>query len=160
MRTVTGLALLVGLLLFTGVAQAAPKAEIFGGYQYTHLDGGPSMNGWNASLTGNITSHFGITGDFSGSYKSGVKFHTYTFGPVISADLKVVKPFVHVLFGGGTFSGGGSTTGLVAMAGGGLDVGRGKLAFRLAQFDWMMTRFSGVTDRKNVRVSSGFVLRF
>lgn len=47
-----------------GVAQAAPRAEIFGGYQYTHFDGGPNANGWNASLTGNVNSWFGITADF------------------------------------------------------------------------------------------------
>src|SRR5690348_14626605 len=63
------LALVVGLgvLLFAAAAQAEPKAELFGGYQYTHPDGGPSLNGWNGALTGNFNKTFGITADFSGS---------------------------------------------------------------------------------------------
>jgi hypothetical protein len=46
------------------------------------------------------------------------------------------------------------------MLGGGIDAGHGPPAFRVAQLDWMTTRFSGFTDRKNVRVSTGLVLRF
>ncbi|HZP18211.1 MAG TPA: hypothetical protein VFB00_09615 [Terriglobales bacterium] len=142
-------------------AQAAPKAEIFGGYQFTHLDGGANMNGWNAALTGNLNSWFGITADFSGAYKSGVKFSTYTFGPEISARLPIVKPFVHALFGGARLSGGGAAfNGFDMYLGGGVDAGHGPFAWRVAQFDWMTTRFSGVTDHNNVRFSTGIVVRF
>src|SRR5438477_7120578 len=45
---------------------AAPKAEVFGGFQYTHFDGGPNAGGWNAALTGNFNSWLGIRADFSG----------------------------------------------------------------------------------------------
>jgi len=34
------------------------------------------------------------------------------------------------------------------------------LVFRVVQADWEILRFSGVTDRKNARVSAGIVLRF
>jgi hypothetical protein len=64
-------------LLFSliAVAQEAPKAELFGGYQYTRLNPngagtGFNFNGWNASLTGNANRWLGVTGDFSGIYKS------------------------------------------------------------------------------------------
>lgn len=152
---------LVALILSAAVAHAAPKAELFGGYQYTHFDGGTSKNGWNAALTGNLNRWFGVTADFSDVYGSGVSFQTYTFGPEISAHLPIVKPFAHALFGGARASAAGvSTNGFDMMFGGGVDAGQGLLAWRVAQFDWMTTRFSGITDRKNVRVSTGLVLRF
>ena len=161
MRKFMALALLMGLLLFVGMAQAEPRAEVFGGYQFTHLDPSTNDSGWNAALTGNFNQWLGVTADFSGAYQSGFKFHTYTFGPVVSAHLPIAKPFVHALFGGATASGGGtSSTGFDMMLGGGLDVGHGSLAWRVVQADWMITRFSGFTDKKNSRVSTGIVLRF
>ena len=91
MRKFMGLALLVSLFSLAAFAQeggTTPKAEIFGGYQYTRFDGGVNANGWNTSLTGNLNNWFGIAADFSGAYKTqnGVSFsnYTYTFGPVIS----------------------------------------------------------------------------
>ena len=149
------------LILFVVAANAEPKAELFGGYQFTHFDGGPNMNGWNGALTGNFNPWFGVTADFSGVYGSGQKFHTYTFGPEVHAHLPLVKPFAHALFGGARASAAGvGTNGFDMMLGGGIDAGHGPLAFRVAQFDWMTTRFSGFTDRKNVRVSTGLVVRF
>ncbi len=149
------------LIVSAVAASAEPKAEIFGGYQFTRLDGGPNMSGWNGALTGDIGRFFGVTGDFSGVYGSGLSFQTYTFGPEVHVHLPLVKPFAHALVGGArAASGGVSNTGFDAMVGGGIDAGHGPLAFRVAQFDWMLTRFSGYTDRKNVRVSSGIVFRF
>lgn len=46
------------------------------------------------------------------------------------------------------------------MVGGGVDVGHGILAWRLVQFDWMLTHFNGVTDNNNVRINTGLVVRF
>jgi hypothetical protein len=145
------------LLFVASAAQAEHKAAVFGGYQYTRPDGGPNLNGWNGALTGNFSKSFGITADFSGAYGSGGSIHTYTFGPKLSANLPVVKPFVHALFGGVRLGGsGGSTTGFGMMLGGGFDVGHGPLAWRVVQADWLLTRFSGFTDKKNVRVSRLF----
>lgn len=102
-----------------------------------------------------------MTADFSGVYGSGLSFQTYTFGPEVHAHLPLVKPFAHALFGGARVSAGGvSTTGFDMMFGGGIDVGHGPLAFRVAQFDWMTTRFNGNTDHNNVRFSTGIVFRF
>jgi hypothetical protein len=140
----------------------AQKAELFGGYQLTHFDGGPTSNGWNAAVTGNILPFVGLTADFSGVYNSGTHFYTYTFGPEVHARILGVKPFAHALFGGGTFSAGGaSSTGFTTYVGGGVDI---KIlpfvSARLAQVDWMTTRFSGFTDKNNIRYSAGLVLRF
>ena len=149
------------VMVLSTAALAADKAEIFGGYQLTHFDGGPNSSGWNAALTGNFNSWFGITADFSGVYPSGGNFYTYTFGPKVSVPLPIVKPYVHALFGGARLSGGGgSINGFDAMIGGGADVGHGMFAWRVIQFDWMSVRFHGVSDNKNVRVSTGIVLRF
>ncbi len=157
--------LLVCLVLFgvLAVPAFAQKAEVFGGYQYTRLDGGWNGNGWNGAVTMNLNNWFGVTGDFSGAYDSGLHLHTYTFGPTISHKEGAIAPFAHVLLGGGRASAAGvSANGFNMMAGGGLDLGSNPhgLAFRMVQFDWMMTRFSGFTDKNNMRVSTGLVFRF
>lgn len=157
--------LLICLVVFgvLAVPAFAQKAEVFGGYQYTRLDGGWNGNGWNAAVTGNLNHWFGVTGDFSGAYKSGLSLTTYTFGPVISHKEGPINPFAHVLLGGGRASAAGvSSNGFNMMAGGGLDWGTSShgLAVRLFQLDWMMTRFSGVTDKNNMRLSTGVVVRF
>ena len=154
------------LLLFVVVGSlasptAAQRVEIFGGYQFTHLQPSFNANGWNASLTGNFKHVLGITGDFSGAYKQNLHVHTYTVGPVLTARLPVVQPFVHALFGGITASDGGSSTGFAMLVGGGIDVGfRKGIGFRIVQADWLSTRFSGETRNRNVRASAGIVLKF
>jgi hypothetical protein len=97
----------VVLLFLFSLPTFGQKAEVFGGYQLTHFDGGPNSNGWNAALTGNFLPFLGVTADFSGVYNSGTHFYTYTFGPEVHARALGVKPFAHALFGGGTFSRGG-----------------------------------------------------
>jgi len=78
------------LTLFSLAAMAAdyPKAEIFGGYQYTHLEGSYNGNGFNFALNGNFNDYFGITADFGAAYKgqngASLNNYTYTFGPVLS----------------------------------------------------------------------------
>ena len=128
---------LVAVLVLSTAALADPKAEIFGGYQFTHLEGRPNMNGWNGALTGNMGKLFGITADFSGVYGSGTHFYTYTFGPEVHAHLPtIVKPFVHALFGGSRQSIGiKSINGFAMYVGGGFDAGHGPIAWRVAQFD-------------------------
>jgi hypothetical protein len=151
----------LALLLCSGAAQAAPTAEVFGGYQYTRTEGGTGWNGWNAAITGNVAPLFGITADFSQVYNSGVHFTTYTFGPEVHAHLPLVKPFAHALFGGARASASGvsSTNGFAAYIGGGIDAGRGAFAVRVAQFDWLYDRFSGIGSGKNTRFSAGLVIR-
>jgi len=178
------------------LAQDHPRLEVFGGYQYLHLGGGNSngltngegFNGWNASVTGNITNHFGIEGNFGGAYDTvnsvDFKAYTYTGGPVLFTESGRFKPFAHVLFGGVHLTGSASFTsapqatsasiswnGYTIMAGGGLDVKVNRaIAVRLAQFDWVYynlsdTTFSGssvpgFSASNNVRIASGIAVRF
>src|SRR5437016_2166048 len=94
-------------VLFAAMAVAAqkntPKAELFGGYQFAYGDG-LKLNGWNTSITGNISRSFGITADFAGVYNGG-HVYSYMFGPVVSARGRHVTPFLHALFGGATGAG-------------------------------------------------------
>src|SRR6516225_6209690 len=98
---------------------AAQRVEIFGGAQYEHLQSTYNAVGWNASLTGNFKHVLGITGDFSGVYRSrngiDTSVYTYTVGPVLQARLPVVQPFVHALFGGATATGSGVSDNAFAM---------------------------------------------
>src|SRR5215469_10999922 len=132
------IAVLLGMFSLGAYAQemgtAAPKAEIFGGYQYTRFDGGLNANGWDTSVTSNLNHWFGIGGDFYGAYKSesGVSFNTYTyaFGPVDSYRNNVnLTPFAHFLLAGfhssvsaSAFGFSASGSGLAMMLGGGFDV--------------------------------------
>jgi hypothetical protein len=89
--------LLLSLVAFGQERGEAPKAEIFGGYQYFHANSGVSglsgfnLNGWNASASGFFSRNLGVTADFSGSYGTpsvlgvGVKtnFYTFLFGPTV-----------------------------------------------------------------------------
>jgi hypothetical protein len=149
------------VLSLLSITTAAQKVELYGGAQFTHLE--PAFNGvgWDGALTGNFKHVLGITADFSGAYGRHLHAYTYTFGPVLTARLPVVQPFVHALFGGVTVSDGESTSGFAMMFGGGLDLGLRKgLGLRLFQLDWLSTRNSGVTLNKNVRASAGIVLKF
>ena len=133
MRKLIGFALLFGTFSLVALAQeSAPKAEFFGGYQYTRLDGGLNANGWDTAVTGNLNRWLGVSADFSGAYKSqnGVSFnnYTYTFGPVVSMRRsESFTPFAHFLAGGfhsSASAGGltGSDGGFAMMLGGGVDV--------------------------------------
>ena len=147
-----------------------PKAEFFGGYQFSHLEGGVNANGFDFSATGNFSDHFGITGDFGSAFttQNGVSFknYTYTFGPVIQLRAnKGYTPFVHALIGGDHASAavpGASATGngFALLAGGGADFNINKnFAFRGAA-DWMMIHGSGGTSGKNLRMLMGIVIRY
>ncbi|HEX4919632.1 MAG TPA: hypothetical protein VFV92_02710 [Candidatus Bathyarchaeia archaeon] len=153
---------LLGLLCVNSFAQ---RVEIFGGAQFEHLESSYNAAGWNASLTANFKHVLGITGDFSGvynSHRSDSSVYTYTVGPVLTARLPVVQPFVHALFGGATLSRAGVSSNAFAMlVGGGLDLGfRKGIGFRLVQADWLMTKFGDQTQDKQGRVSAGIVLKF
>ena len=157
---------LVAVIAMFSLPSFAQRAEVFGGYQFTHLESSLNLNGWNASGTLNFNRYLGATADFSGTYKSGFHFTTYTFGPTISAGKGPISPFAHLLIGGdrATATGGGvsvSDNGFVTMLGGGVDAGmRHGIAFRVIQWDWVINHFEGVTTRKNTRASAGIIVRF
>jgi Outer membrane protein beta-barrel domain len=161
--------------LFAASAMAAesgsyPKAEVFGGYQYTRIEGGVNANGFDFSATGNFNNFFGITADLGSGYttQSGVSFHNYTyaFGPQLSLRAnKAYTPFVHILIGGDHASasfGGASATGngYAMLAGGGVDFNfSDHMAFR-GGADWMMLHSNGSTSSKNFRMPIGIVFKF
>ena len=151
-----------GLLCTPAFAQSV---EIFGGAQYEHLQSSYNAVGWNASLTGNFRHVLGITGDFSGVYNSrrvNSSAYTYTIGPVLTARLPIVQPFVHALFGGITTKAEGVSDNAFAMfVGGGLDIGLRKgIGLRLIQADWLLTKFRDQTQERQGRVSAGIVIKF
>ena len=163
---------IVVLLALGSAVMAEPKAELFGGYQYTRVNpgsgiSGENFNGWNAALTGFVNNRLGITGDFSGAYKTisgeSIKFHTFMGGPTLApAHGQKFSPFVHALFGVVHGSTVGFSENSFGMAlGGGVDVGtgRGHLAIRLVQADYLMSRFNSSTQN-NARISAGVVIRF
>ena len=102
---------------FLSCSAVAQRVELFGGYQFTHLQPSFNAHGWNASLTGNFKHILGITGDFSGAYENSVTAYTFTGGPALQARLPVVQPFVHALFGGMRLSGFGVSTCSMAQLG-------------------------------------------
>jgi hypothetical protein len=167
-KLLLGAAIVVWL---AGAQELRPKAEIFGGYQYTRIGIAPGINasGWNAAVTGNLNRWAGVTADFSGVYRNiggiGLSAHTFTFGPTVSARGQRVTPFAHALFGGfrgstgaGAFSAG--LNGFTMMIGGGVDVQVVRhVAVRAGQLDWILWNSSGVTEKKNARFSVGLVFR-
>ena len=72
MRKLLFVVTLILAFSFMAAAQDAPKAEVFGGYQYTNADIGGvdrvNLNGWNAQLSGYFNRNIGITADFAGMY--------------------------------------------------------------------------------------------
>lgn len=171
--------ILLATFSLLALAEDTPRAEVFGGYQYTRVNiagTGINFNGWNASVTGNFTKYFGVAADVSGAYHSetGGSLHaySYTFGPVLFLNHEgTINPFVHALFGGAhatlSASGVGSagTNGFATEIGGGADAKISpRLAVRLIQADWVYYHFSDLGSQaglsKNVRISTGIVLRF
>jgi hypothetical protein len=167
------LACLLGLFAVSAMAADSgnfPRAEFFGGYQYSHLEGGLNANGFDFSAAGNFNENFGIVGDFGSAFatQDGVNIHnfTYTFGPQLSLRAnKAYTPFVHVLIGGdhasASFEGAsGSGNGFALLAGGGADFNFNRyMAFRGAA-DWTMLHSNGSTSSKNLRLLMGVVFRY
>jgi opacity protein-like surface antigen len=139
-----------------------------------------NLNGWNASITGNVNHWFGVVADFSGHYGTpsilslGLEthVHSFLFGPRFSyRHSERITPYVHALFGASHLNFKvpliplETTDNAFAMAlGGGLDVKvHPHVAIRLAQVDYFMTRFnlfSVIESQNNIRISTGLVFRF
>jgi opacity protein-like surface antigen len=169
------LALAVSAMSF---AEDVPKAEVFGGYQYTRINpgggvDGDNFNGWNAAAQYNWSKAFGLKADFSDAYKSvlgvSLRQHTYMFGPVVSARSEKATLFAHALFGGAHASADAGNSGFFASTsdnafamalGGGVDYNLHRnFAVRVGQFDYLLTRFAS-TNQNNFRYSTGIVFRF
>jgi opacity protein-like surface antigen len=181
MRKLVCLGALLLAVSISAAGQDVQKVDLFGGYTYFHA-GFPgnslNFNGGSGSLTANFTPLFGFTADFgrydnSHSGVSSTNF-TYLFGPQFTyRGNEHVTPFFHVLFGGShlssSFSSGGtssssdSSNAFAFAPGGGLDVHVSPhVAIRVAQVDYLLTKFKDDQDNRqnNVRVSAGIVFRW
>ena len=164
--------LLFCLLVSTSAFGKDSRADLFAGYSYLNVDtkglsSRQSLNGWEASISGNFNKQFAVETDVSGFYKnySNVALQDYSFasGPRIN-----FKPlFIHALVGGVYQSASGVSNSQFGLAGG---FGGGvqwrfsrEISFRTSA-DYVFTRFnvsngSSVTQN-NVRASVGIVYSF
>ncbi len=176
MRKLVSVAFFVLLISLSAVAADYPKAEVFGGFQYSHLELGSGLDapGFNVAFNGNFNRWFGITADLGTGYTHlstiravSVNNYTYAFGPTFSLRAhRSFTPYVHLLVGGDHASAtlsryGRSINGLAVMVGGGVDANvNRRLAFRVAQADWLLVRGNGGSSDKNFRLSTGVVFKF
>jgi len=200
------LLLILGLLLCpVTFAQEYSKAEFYAGYSSVRTNDetvdlmglspgltgtgtrkGANLNGWNATINGNLTKWLGIVADFGGAYgtieygASGLgladvrsKFHSFLFGPQFSARADRGAFFVRPLLGavkldqkalafGQPFS--LDETAFAFGVGGGVDVkSSNHISVRALQVDYIFTRFDGQgfarDTQRAMRVSTGLVFR-
>jgi len=143
------------------------------------------FNGYmSTETTVNVTAPIPVNGGLIpvGTYKSNATMFTYMFGPVIQLPGKRIRPFGEVLFGGSqtelygqlnsaVIANGGKidaskTQHPFTMAfGGGLDVNINKhVAVRLAELDWILTRYTNpwtsTNNQNSFRYQGGIVFKF
>ena len=118
-------AIFIMLAALPCIAQKQPSAEVSGGFSYLHLQRSANLYGWDGSLTVNLNTWLGLTGEFSGHYgqnggggvaiiipapiiepppilniSSSSNVHTFLFGPRVSyRKSERLTPFGHVLPG-------------------------------------------------------------
>jgi hypothetical protein len=167
---------MLALVLFFSVAvagQQTPKVEVFAGYSHFLADLNDTsfnLDGVHVSAAENLNGWLGGVLDFSTHYgtRAGVNVNTQSimYGPRFAyRKSKAVTPSAHALFGavrGSAGFAGISTSNyrFAVAAGGEIDVRiNDRVAFRVIQADYMMTRFLNLRQ-DNIRVSTGFVFRF
>ena len=175
------------LFLFAVAASAqesAPKFDVFAGYSNLQANPGVHgvdafhLNGGSASVAYNFNNWLGGVADFGG-YTNGNVFGThasgtigtYLFGPRVSyRHYRRITPFGEVLFGtahanANAFGTTGSQNAFAMTVGGGVDYKLlDHVSIRPFQADYLLTRFgvgtAGTQNQNNVRISTGFVVRF
>ena len=135
------------------MAQEAPKAELFGGYEYLRLNpGGGGCHGFGANIAYNVNDWLGAVGDLGvckeTGLPAGISLHdvNHLFGPRFSyRSGRKLTPFAQVLFGGQHEAGNGAAIDTFAMTlGGGADyVFTSHVSFR-GQVEYLYTHFGGV----------------
>jgi hypothetical protein len=171
------------------------KVEFFGGYSHNRVDTGiddndpdlgdifderEGFNGFNASITGNVSRYVGLKFDYSyhqrdiefGADNTNFRLHNFLGGVQFKDNTKdsekVVKPFAHILAGAARASvdltefddtlEDVSETGFAAAIGGGLDIRvHPRVDIRAIQFDYNPNRFEGQTSH-NFRIGVGIVI--
>lgn len=164
--------ILAALILFVAapaMAQETPAAELFGGYEYLHLNpGGTGCHGFGANVAYNVNNWLGAVGDLGvckeTGLPAGVSAHdiNYLFGPRLSyRSYGSLVPFAQVLFGGQHAAGGNLAFDSFAMTiGGGADYKFSEhLSIRIIQAEYLYTHFGG-QRQNNARVEAGIVYRW
>lgn len=173
--------LLTGFLLAIPLpvsAQNFPKVEASAGYMYLRFNpsAGPSVNcsGGYGSIALNFKAWIGVVGNVDAcktnrpAPATNGTATTYLFGPKFAYRRCCrVTPFGQVLIGGIHGASGfpglaASTNAFSLAAGGGLDVKPWKRCFfaiRIAEVDYLLTRFNGSTQN-NFQFKAGIVLRW
>lgn len=197
MRKIFFLFMLLVCIVPSALAQSSDdynKVEFFGGFSHNRVDTGfngvsndrVGFNGFNTSITANVSRYIGFKFDFAGQYNK----QNFNTPPVVNFDAKTslytylggvqfkdnstekkVKPFAHFLVGGATARvrltssavvpnvfANDSNSGFAAAVGGGIDIRAGKrFDIRIAQVDYNPTRFEGTTQH-NFRFGFGIVI--
>jgi opacity protein-like surface antigen len=164
--------------------ETAPKFDVFAGYSYLQANPGVSgvnsfhLHGGNGNVGYNVKNWLAGVADFGGYNNGNIlgtgasgTLSTYLFGPRVSyRHMRKITPFGQVLFGvahanTNVFGTANSQNAFAMSVGGGVDY---KLfdhfSIRPVQADYLMTRFgvgtTGTQTQNNVRLSTGFVVRF
>lgn len=166
------LALVLSFSVAAAAQQTTPRIEIFGGYSHFFGDlnnTSSNLDGVHVSAAENLNSWLGGVFDFSTHYgtRNGVNINTQSimYGPRFTyRKSKLVTPSAHFLFGAVHGSPGFDDISMSnyrfsVAAGGALDVRiTDRVAFRVVQADYMLTRFLNLRQ-DNIRVSTGLVFR-
>lgn len=138
--------------------ETTPKTEVFLGNSYIRLERDRNLEGFNASMTKNISKSWGITGDFGAYYSGRDNLYTVMAGPRYSLRIENGKviPFAHALFG--TIA--NSTARFAVAYGGGLDIKiNSTMAVRAFQADYLQIHADN-RHTDNLRLSFGLVFHF
>jgi outer membrane protein OmpA-like peptidoglycan-associated protein len=167
-----------------GPGRLLPRYEIAAGYSYVLFNPGGSLgsfdnNGATGSAVYNPFRYLGLVAEFGGYgfdrtigiTKVRGSWNTWLFGPRLNwRRYDHVVPFIEFLVGGShgdsQLTGGGKQNVFTTAGGGGIDIVFSKyVAWRLAQFDYLMTTYSGSNVggnalQNNFRVGSSLIIRF
>lgn len=174
--------LALSLTFFVPISARAQQSRLDLSLDYSYLRANPDGNGYSFNSNGGVASAswrlkpwLRLAADFSGYDFGGQpatvsgKLFTYAAGPRFSRRIKSTRwtPFAQTLAGGARVSGNlnglsAAENGFSLLAGGGLDLSfRPRIAFRVAEFDYVLTRFNRVLNangpQNDFRFSAGVV---
>ena len=165
MRCFFTFVLLTASMAVPAMAQEGSRAELFGGYEYLHLNpGGTGCHGFGANLGYNLNNWLAAVGDLGICKETGGStFHdvNYLFGPRFRyRSFGKVTPFAQVLFGDEHAAGSNLAFDSFAFTlGGGADYRYTEhISFR-GQAEYLYTHFTG-TRQNNARIEVGLVYRW
>lgn len=170
---------LLSLVCIPALAQDAPVAEVYGGYQLFRHPGGDGYDGYNlhgflASVEGNLKPYFGIVGEFGynrktwDEYNETETFSSFLFGPRFGYRAGNFRVFGHYLLGAVRYSADWdgddySDTNFGQAIGGGVDISlNNMISIRPAQLDMVSVKWPDNDGgwENHFRYSAGVVIKF